>query len=165
MDYTIELRDDIRHRFITHARLNNFDSSRQAPKILTLVDSGAFNSMIDIGLAKTFATMLPIKIPISIGGNLGEAQGCIIHKVTLGDFEMMRAFAMAYPFKDWLTGHIILGANVLNNWEFTTSRTKNTIRFSEDVPLDAPNKKYPYQNYFTKGEYVAVQDEMLNNLL
>jgi len=76
LDYTIELRDDIRHRFIAHTKLNNFDSSRQAPKVLTLLDTGAFNSMIDINLAKTFATMLPITIPISICGNLGEASIC-----------------------------------------------------------------------------------------
>ena len=163
MDYTIELRDDIRHRFIAHAKLNNFDSSRQSPKVLTLLDTGAFNSMIDIGLAKTFATLLPITIPISIGGNLGEAHGCIIHKVTLGNFEMKRVFAMAFPFKDWLMRHIILGANVLNNWEFVLSKANNVVKLSERVPHDAPNKKHPYQNYFIKGEYVAIQDEILGD--
>jgi len=120
--------------------------------------------MVDIDHAKNFGIMLPITIPISIGGSLGEAQGCILPKVTLGDFEMSRVFALAFPFKDWLAGHIILGANVLNNWDFATSRTRNTIKFVEEIPPDAPNKKNPYQNYFTGGEYVAVQDEILNTL-
>ena len=117
--------------------------------------------MIDLDLAKRFGTMLPIKIPISIGGNRGEARGCIIHKITLGAFEMTRVFALAYPFKDWLMRHVILGANVLNNWDFTTSRTENTVRLTEKIPPYVPNKEHPYQNYFTEGEYVAVQDEML----
>jgi hypothetical protein len=120
--------------------------------------------MIDIELAKRFCTMLPITIPISIGGNLGEARGCIIHKATVGDFEMTRVFALAFPFKDWLMRHIILGANVLNNWEFILSRADNIIKLSERIPSDAPNKVHPYQNYFTGGTYVAVQDEMLNTL-
>jgi len=117
--------------------------------------------MVDIDHANDFGILLPMKIPISIGGNLGEAQGCILPKVALGDFEMSRVFALAFPFKDWLTDHIILGANVINNWDFTTSRTKNMIRFIEEIPPDVPNKKHPYQNYFTSGEYVAVQDELL----
>jgi hypothetical protein len=120
--------------------------------------------MIDFDLAKRFGTILPTKIPISIGGNLGEAQGCIIHKVAIGDFEMTRMFALAFPFKDWLVRHIILGANVLNNWDFTTSRTDNVIRFIERIPHDVPNKEHPYQNYFTEGLYVAVQDEMFNTI-
>ena len=40
-------------------------------------------TMIDFDLANRFSILLPIKIPISIGGNLGEAQGCIIHKIKL----------------------------------------------------------------------------------
>jgi len=129
-----------------------------------LLDTGAFNTMIDFELAKRFGIMLPITIPITIGGNAGEAIGCIMPYLTVGDFEITRMFALAFPFKDWLVRHIILGANVTNNWEFTTSRTKNLIKFTEDVPPDAPNQKYPYQNYFTKGKYVAVQNELLSTI-
>jgi len=82
----------------------------------------------------------------------------------MGNFEMTRVFALAFPFRDWLVRHIILGANVLNNWEFTASRTKNEIRFTEEIPPYVPNQLYPYQNYFIGGEYVAVQDEMLDAL-
>ena len=62
-------------------------------------------------------------------------------------------------------GEMVLGANVLNNWDFATSRTDNVIRFTERIPPDAPNRKHPYQNYFTGGEYVAVQDEVPDTLL
>ena len=164
MDYTIELLEDIRHRYISLSTLYAKNSSLSMPDIRTLLDTGAFNTMIDSSLAKRFGVMLPIIIPISIGGTLGEAQGCIIHRISLGNFEMTQTFALAFPFKDWLTGHIILGANVLNNWNFTTSRTNNTIKFVESIPNDVPNKKYPYQNYFAKGKYVALQDDLLNNL-
>jgi len=113
--------------------------------------------MIDTKIAKDFAVPLPIKIPISIGGKAGVAQGCVIHKIAFGDFEMSRVFAMAYPFDDWLMRHIILGTNVLNNWDFTISRSDNSIKLCQRIPEDAPNKEYPYQNYFKGGEYVAVQ--------
>lgn len=159
MGYTINLLSEIRHRYIAHAKLSRHDLEQQADGVMTLLDTGAFNTMIDLRLAKRFGIMLPMKIPVSIGGNLGEAQGCILSCVKLGDFEMTRVFALSFPFKDWLVRHIILGANVTNNWEFTTSRTKNVIRFTEEIPPDAPNQKHPYQNYFISGEYVAVQDD------
>ena len=150
---------------MAHAKLNNPKSSQEATRVMTLLDTGAFNTMIDLGYAKRFGVMLPMHIPISIGGGLGEAQGCILHKVSLGNFEMTRVFALAFPFKDWLVRHIILGANVLNNWDFMTSKTNNCIRFSESIPPGAPNKENPYQNYFRSGEYVAVQDEALYTLI
>ena len=165
MDYTVNLLEEVPHRYLLYMELSNPKSSRKPIEVTTLLDTGAFNSMIDLNLAERFCFMLPIYIPISIGGNLGEAQGCILHTVKLGDFEMSRVFALAFPFKDWLVRHIILGANVLNNWDFTTSRTNNTIRFTERVPPDAPNKENPYQNYFRSGEYVAVQDEVINALI
>jgi hypothetical protein len=162
LDYTIKLIEQIRHRYITLADIYNVDSSQVMPNVRTLVDTGAFNSMVDTIFAANYGIMLPMKIPISIGGNLGEAQGCILPKVTLGNFEMSSVFALAFPFKDWLTDHVILGANVLNNWDFAVSRTKNAIRFAEEIPPDAPNQEHPYQNYFTGGKYVAVQDDLLN---
>ena len=161
MDCTIKLIEQIRHRYIALANIHNADLTRSLPDVRTLVDTGAFNSMIDIDLATDYGIMLPMKIQISIGGNLGEAQGCILPKVTFGNFEMSRVFVLAFPFKDWLTDHIILGANVLNNWDFTTSRTDNVIKLSERIPPYAPNQKHPYQNYFTNNEYVAIQDEFI----
>ena len=161
MDYTIELRSEVRHRFIASVALSNEDSSRVDQKVMMLLDTGAFNTMIDFGLAKSFGFLLPI----SIGGSLGEAQGCIIPQIIVGNFEMTRVFTLAFPFKDWLMRHIILGANVLNNWDFMTSRTDNVIRFSERIPPDTPNKENPYQNYFRSGKYVAVQYEVINTLV
>jgi len=157
--FTIELLDWIRHRYMAYATISNADGSLKRAEVKTLIDTGAFNTMIDFGLAKRFGILLPMKIPVSIGGNLGEARGCIMPKVVLGNFEMTRVFALAFPFKDWLVRHIILGANVMNNWEFTTSRAKNIIRFTEEIPSDVPNRNHPYQNYFAGGEYAAIQDD------
>lgn len=164
MDYTIRLIEQIRHRYIALATIHSINSSQSMTDVRTLLDTGAFNSMVDIDHAEDFGILLPMTIPISIGGSLGEARGCILPKVEFGDFEISRMFALAFPFKDWLTGHIILGANVLNNWDFTVSRTKNMIRFNEEIPTDTPNKEYPYQNYFIGGEYVAIQYDALDAL-
>jgi hypothetical protein len=136
LGYTIELLPGTRHRYITRSQIVSFNTSQKDDDVITLIDTGAFNTMIDLSIAERFVTMLPLTMPISIGGNLGEAQGCIIHKFTLG-------------------------TNIMNNWDFTTSRTDNMIKFTENIPPDAPNKRNPYQNYFRNGEYVAVQDEIL----
>jgi hypothetical protein len=155
---------EVRHRYLAEISLSNIDATRIDPEVMMLLDTGAFNTMVDFELAKRFGTMLNFTIPVSIGGNSGEAHACILHKLSVGDFEMTRVFTLAYPFTDWLTRHIILGTNVLNNWEFTTSRKNNTIKFIENIPDDAPNKEHPYQNYFLKGEYIAVQEDLNETL-
>ena len=106
-----------------------------------------------------YGIMLPVTQYVSIGGSRGQAQGCIIPSLTMGSFKMNRVFMLAFPFTDWLVRHIIIGANVMNNWDFTISRTDNAMRFTEKIPPDAPNKTNPYQNYFEGAMYVAVQDE------
>ena len=54
---------------------------------------------------------------------------------------------------------IILGTNVINNWEMIISRKHNSFKFREDPPLNIPNKKTIYQNYFSKeGNYVCIQE-------
>ena len=162
MAYTIDLLQDIRHRYITLATLHDVKDAQPMPDVRVLLDTGAFNTMIDVDLVDTYGALLPFFIPVTIGGHSGEAQGCVLYRVSIGNFELTRVFALAYPFKDWLTQHIVLGTNVMNNWDFATSRVDNKIRFSERIPDDAPNKNYPYQNYFINGEYVTVQSELLN---
>jgi predicted aspartyl protease len=128
--------------------------------VRVLIDTGAFNTMIDLALAQRFGILLPDSMTVSIGGKTGKAQFCVISCLTLNSCVLTRIFALAYPFDDWLMGHILLGTNVMNNWDFTISRSRNVLEFSENIPFDAPNKMYPYQNYFKEGEYVAIQDEL-----
>jgi len=128
--------------------------------VRVLFDTGAFNTMIDLALAQRFGVLLPNSMTVSIGGKTGKAQFCVISYLTLSSYMLTRIFALAYPFDDWLMGHVLLGANVLNNWDFTISRSRDVLEFSEKMPYDAPNKVFPYQNYFKDGVYVAVQDEL-----
>jgi len=142
--------------------INNAGSARIRKHVKTLLDTGAFNTMIDIVLAKRYAVLLPnMEFQITIGGNAGLAQGCIIPKLEMGNFVAERVFALAYPFSDWLMRHIIIGANVINNWELTILRAEDELRFCERIPEYVPNKEHPYQNYFKGGEYVAILDDDL----
>ena len=122
-----------------------------------LIDTGAFNTMIDSAIIADFGILLPLKIPIAIGGAAGETQACMLHRIEMGNFVMENVFAMAYPFKDWLSGHIILGLNVMNNWDFCISRADHELRFTERISEHLPNKTNLYQNYFRGSQYVATQ--------
>ena len=163
MVYTVNLIQRIRHRYVALASLSNADKSHVMTDIRVLFDTGAFNTMIDATLAGKFGTLLPYSMAISIGGKAGKAQYCIIDSMTFGNFSMSRVFALAYPFEGWLMRNIILGTNVINNWDFTISRTNDILQFSEKFPPDVPFKKYPYLNYFKGGNYVATQDEINEN--
>jgi len=121
------------------ATIHSMEDKSSMPDIMTLMDTGAFNTMIDIDHAKKYGAMLNMPVPVVIGGHSGMAQGCVLWKVSFGNFHMERVFALAYPFADWLSQHIIIGTNITNNWDFTISRTKNKITLEENIPHDAPN--------------------------
>ena len=162
LEYIIDINKNIKHRCITSTTIRNITDTREASGIKTLVDTGAYNTMIDIKLVKDFGILLPEKynMGVTIGGHTEDVRCCILHNVEIGGFRMSNVFAMTAQFTDWLEGYIILGANVLNNWNYTVSRTNNTITIREDYPQYLPNKNKPYQNYFSKGEYVAYQEEI-----
>ena len=160
MVYTVNLLDDVRHRYVTLASLSNAEMTQTMTDVRVLIDTGAFNTMIDLALAQRFGILLPESMVVSIGGKTGKARFCVISSITLHNCTLTRIFALAYPFDDWLMGHILLGTNVLNNWAFTISRSRDVLEFSERIPYDAPNKVFPYQNYFKDGDYIAVQDEL-----
>jgi hypothetical protein len=160
----VKLLDDVRHRYIAFATLFNDEVSQVMTDVRILVDTGAFNTMIDSALANKFGILLPEKMTVSIGGKIVDTQFCIIRNLAIDGHNLTRVFALACPFDNWLMGHILLGTNVLNNWEFSISRSRDVLEFSEKVPTDAPNKKHPYQNYFKDGSYIAVQDDVISKI-
>jgi len=164
LGYTVTFDETNLERYIINATLHPLSDSEQKEEIPVLIDTGAFNNMIDIDLVEGFGHFIPVYISVTMGGEKGRTDGCILPKVQIGDLVMTNVFAMAFPLGDWLKGHMVLGANALNNWDFTISRTNGTIMFCENVPKDAPNKANPYQNYFKNGKYMALQKEQFPGL-
>jgi hypothetical protein len=75
------------------------------------------------------------------------------------DIVLERVLAFAADFSGELESDILLGTNVMNNWEMLINKKANIFKFREDPPEDLPNKTHIYQNYFDKdGNYVFVQD-------
>ena len=95
----------------------------------------------------------------SLGANVVEAEAFSIDKIMIGDFVLERVVAFAGKYKGSQEDDIILGTNVINNWEMLISKKKHTLQFCEDPPDSLPNKTNIYQNYFNKeGNYIYVQD-------
>jgi hypothetical protein len=95
----------------------------------------------------------------SLGGSVVEAEAFSIDKIMIGDFALERVVAFAGKYKGRQEDDIILGTNVINNWEMIISKKKHTFQFREDRSDSLPNKANIYQNYFNKeGKYIYVQD-------
>ena len=95
----------------------------------------------------------------SLGANVVEAEAFSIDKIMLGDFVLERVIAFAGKYKGRQEYDIILGTNVINNWEMIISKKDHTFQFRENPPDSLPNKTNIYQNYFNKeGNYIYVQD-------
>jgi hypothetical protein len=128
-------------------------------KATVFLDTGCYNTMIPIELAEQSGRSLGFKMKYSLGASLVETEAFSIDKIMIGDLVLERVVAFAGNYKGGQEDDIILGTNVINNWEMNISKKKHTFQFREDPPDSLPNKTNIYQNYFNKeGNYVYVQN-------
>jgi hypothetical protein len=147
---------EYRYKFI--ANVYNL-RTKEFVKATVFLDTGCYNTMIPRYLAELSGRSLGFKMKYSLGGSLLETEAFSINKIMLGDFVLERVVAFAGDYKGRHEDDIILGTNVLNNWEMIISKKKHSFQFREDPPDSLPNKVNIYQNYFNKeGNYIAVQD-------
>ena len=103
--------------------------------------------------------MLKQKMMPSVGGYKGEANICILDKINIGGHTLEKVVALAVPFAGELKDHILLGANVTNNWDFSLSRKRNIMEAKEDLSDEAVKRKFPYKYcYNNKGQVMALQE-------
>jgi hypothetical protein len=146
------------HRYKFYASIYNI-KTKVFKKTIVFLDTGCFNTMIPRYLAEQTGRSLGFKMNYSLGASAIEAEAFSIDKIMIGDFLLERVIAFAGDYKGGHEDDIILGTNVINNWEMIISRKKDTFQFREDPPDSLPNKANIYQNYFNKeGNYICVQD-------
>jgi hypothetical protein len=115
--------------------------------------------MIPRYLAEQTGRSLGFKMKYSLGGSIIKTEAFSIEKIMIGDFLLERVIAFAGDYKGSHEDDIILGTNVINNWEITICKKEHSFKFREKPPEDLPNKVNIYQNYFNKeGNYICVQD-------
>jgi len=115
--------------------------------------------MIPKYLAERSGRSLGFNMTYSLGGNIIEAEAYSIDKLMIGDIILERIIAFAGEYKGRHEDDIILGTNVINNWEMIINKKTNSFKFREDPPENLPNKTNIYQNYFNReGNYICVQD-------
>jgi hypothetical protein len=128
-------------------------------EVVMFMDLGCYNTMIPKHYAVESGHPLGFKLTYNIGGSVVEAEAFLISKIMIGDIALERVIAFAADFFGELDGNILIGTNVMNNWEMLIHKKSNTFKFREDPPEGLPNKAHIYQNYFDKGgNYVLVQD-------
>jgi hypothetical protein len=146
------------HRYKFYANVY-YLRTKEFVETTIFLDTGCFNTMIPRYLAEQTGRSLGFKMNYSLGGSLIETEAFSIEKIMIGDFVLERVIAFAGDYKGSHTDDIILGTNVVNNWEMIISKKKHTFQFREDPPDSLPNKANIYQNYFNKeGNYICVQD-------
>ena len=146
------------HRFKFVASIYNIQKKEYRNTTIFL-DTGCFNTMIPRYLAERSGRSLGFKMTYSLGGNILEAEAFSIEKLMIGDIVLERIVAFAGEYKGGYEDDIILGTNVINNWEMIISKKTHTFKFREDPPENLPNKTNIYQNYFNReGNYICIQE-------
>jgi len=143
----VALSKQFEHRYKFDASIYRLADKKYITTTVFL-DTGCFNTLIPKILAEETGHSLGFKMNYSLGGSLIEAEAFSIEKIV----------AFAGDYKGSHEDDIILGTNVINNWEMIVSKKDNILKFREDPPDNIPNKKNIYQNYFNKeGNYICVQ--------
>jgi hypothetical protein len=154
----VALSTSFEHRYKFDAFIYNI-FEKNLEEVTIFLDTGCFNTLIPKYLAERSGRSLGFTKSYSIGGNIITVEAFSIDKIIIGDFTLERMVAFAGDYKGGHEDNIILGTNVINNWEMIISRKYNTFQFREDPPDNLPNKTHIYQNYFSKeGNYICVQD-------
>jgi hypothetical protein len=103
--------------------------------------------------------MLKATMMTSVGGFKGDANICILDKIQIGGHVLDKVVALAVSFEGELKDHILLGANVTNNWKLTLSRLDNKLEAIEQFSDEALLRPYPYRYCFNnKGQVMAFQE-------
>jgi len=77
----------------------------------------------------------------------------------IGNQIFEKIVALAVPFSGELKDHILLGANVTNNWKFTLSRMDNKLDVIEQFSEAAQKREHPYRYCFDNtGRVMALQE-------
>ena len=155
---TVALSTSFDHRYKFGAYILNI-LEKNHEKVTIFLDTGCFNTLIPGYLAERAGRSLGFKTTYSMGGSIISVEAFSIDKIIIGDFVLERVISFAGDYKGGHEDNIILGTNVINNWEMIISKKSHTFRFREDPPDNLPNKTNIYQNYFNKeGNYIYVQD-------
>ena len=156
---TAALSKSFEHRYKFVAKVYCLQTKKFV-KTTIFLDTGCYNTMIPRYLAEQTGRSLGFKMNYSLGGSVFEAEAFSIEKIMIGDFLIERVVAFAGNYKGSHEDDIILGTNVINNWEMIISKKKHSFQFREDPPDSLPNKANMYQNYFNKdGNYICVQEQ------
>ncbi|MCL2442748.1 MAG: aspartyl protease family protein [Treponema sp.] len=146
------------HRYKFIASIYNIQK-KEYRNVTIFLDTGCFNTMIPRYLAERSGRSLGFKMTYSLGGNILEAEAFSIEKLMIGDIVLERIVAFAGEYKGGYEDDIILGTNIINNWEMIISKKAHSFRFREDPPENLPNKTNIYQNYFNRERnYIYIQD-------
>ena len=132
--FSVDLNDKRECRYVFPSRLWNSRLKRFDELVDVLLDTGSFNTAIHKSLAERYGTILDSTIKVAIGGYQGDANICVLNKLKIGDYILEKVVALAVPFSGELKDHILLGANVTNNWKFTVSQfEKASVLICADV--------------------------------
>jgi len=154
---TMELSKSFEHRYKFKARIYNVQ--RGVFETVTIfLDTGCVNTMIPKRIAKKTGRSLGFEMTYRLGGHIITTEAYSIDKMMIGDIVLERIVAFAGEYSGDYCEDIILGANVMNNWEMIINKRAHTFQFREDPPENLPNRTYIYQNYFNRaGDYIGAQ--------
>lgn len=146
MAYNLNIHTNAKHRIYVTALIKYIHPAKELNEVRVMVDTGCYNTMVPLWMAKRTGYNLGINRSVVIGGTTGTGQLYALNMLHFGGCVIERAVVLAYPFPaaNELYDTILLGTNIFNNWRYTIDRETGTFTFTENLPHFLPNKINPY---------------------
>ena len=130
--------------------------------ITVIVDTGCMNTLIDTKIASSYGEKLPEKWSCNIGGRQVLTQAYYLDTLRFNTLSIkdILVFAADFTETEWKNG-MLLGLNIMNNWNYTINKNNGTMIISEDIFNKIPDKQYAYMHWLKNGEYVKMQQELI----
>ena len=126
-----------------------------------MVDTGCHTTMIDEELADRYGEPLPDRTVLNIMGKSIDVKAYRLKSISFDGFAIENVFVWSAPFETGNELHrkLLLGLNIMNNWDYRINRNKNIMEIKEDIFLRIPESDHPYMHCFKDGKYMQLMEE------
>jgi hypothetical protein len=159
--YALSLDKSYQQRLFTELYASNKEDKPYP--IGCIVDTGCANTLIDDNVLRYVDFLdLGFTQAVRIAGASVLGKAIVLNLVDFGGLKAEKVLVFAAPLIGTpVTNRMLLGLNIMNNWNYEVKRSENVIEFSEALllPIGA-NTENKYTNYFdTNGNYVLIDQQ------
>jgi len=127
-----------------------------------IVDTACSTTLVPLKFAQRHGKRLGHTATVVVAGNIYKSTLYLFEDIFFGSLKITKMVAFAANYKGNIEDRILLGLNVINNFEILLSRHRKSIDFNFKPWSPVENKKHPCAMFFKDtGSHPVYPTELL----